>query len=81
MSMFSNLSRSATLRVGLKAPYLLPAKRHVWRLLGGKSDDRINVRAVAASERWQTLSGVSDQTCLVSSQPVLRKLDESHGYP
>jgi len=81
MCMFSNLSRSATLRVGLKAPYLLPAKRHVWRLLGGKSDDRINARAVAASERWQTPSGVSDPTYLVSSQPVLHKLADRHAYP
>jgi len=69
-----------TLRVGPKGPYLPLAKMHVWLLLGGKSDNRTNVKAVAASERWQNPSGVSDQTCLVSSRLVLRKLDEGRGY-
>jgi len=81
MCMFSNQYQSATLRVGLEAPHCPPARRHVWRLLGRKSDARIKVRAVAASERWQNPWGVSDQKCLVSSQLALRKLDENHGYP
>ena len=63
--------------VGPKGPYLPLAKMHVQLLLGGKSDNRTNVKAVAASERWQKPSGVSDQKCLVSSRLVLRKLVKS----
>ena len=46
----------------------------------GKSDDQTNVKAVAAPERWQKPSGVSDHTCLVSPRLLLLKLDESRGY-
>ena len=72
--MFSNQPQSAIPRVGLKDSYIPPAKMHVWLLLGDKNDYQISARPVAASERWQRPSGVSDRTCWVSIRLVDKNL-------